>query len=593
MEQAFNTKLIIYRPLVLAIHCCHWFRQYGLLLVVALGMYSCQSSVNQEVHTKESPQTLADSLYLLAKEFRDAQSDDSAYRYYHRSQLLYKEEKDSVMVGKSLVNLAVLMAKKGNYPRSEQYSVEAFYFLDSNLIENRTSLAGNYNNLGIVLHEYKNYDKSTAYYRQAMRYADNVQNQLTYLNNIGNNFRYKGMLDSALQYYDRVLQSSGLSEGNRARTLSNEAITRWQQNPAFDPRNDLFYALQVRQEIKDVEGELATLTHLVDYYKKNQADSALHYALIGYELASNNSFPKEELEFLNFIRKNPIYFKSAWLEKRAIHLHDSLTLVREVQESSLSFYEAEQTNLQNHFLHAKNQLQNLKLERQRNLIWVLGGLILASLIVYSIWQKRTRRINRLEMQQKLQDQRLKTSKKVHDVVANGLYRLMSEIENQEHLNQEDLLDRIEILYNQSRDISYEHENVLVESLQAADQIAKLVQSFATQEVRVILVGNEESWWEGMDQAVYFELEQILQEWMVNMRKHSGADQVVLRFEKGLEGQKITYRDNGIGLPSDFRKGNGWKNTENRILSIGGVLTFEQDLGKGLVMQLLMPNSLKP
>nr|GFD55410.1 hypothetical protein [Tanacetum cinerariifolium] len=59
----------------------------------------------------------------------------------------------------------------------------------------------------------------------------------------------------------------------------------------------------------------------------------------------------------------------------------------------------------------------------------------------------------LEAQNALRNSQLNTSKRVHDVVANGLYRVMTEIENQADMDRENVLDKIEALYEKSRDIS--------------------------------------------------------------------------------------------------------------------------------------------
>lgn len=85
-----------------------------------------------------------------------------------------------------------------------------------------------------------------------------------------------------------------------------------------------------------------------------------------------------------------------------------------------------------------------------------------------------------------------------------------------------------------------------------------------------------------------ELTYILQELMVNMKKHSAAANVVVKFEDMGNQIKIQYADDGIGLPSDFQYGNGLANTENRIASIGGKITFGNSTEQGLHILILIP-----
>ena len=71
---------------------------------------------------------------------------------------------------------------------------------------------------------------------------------------------------------------------------------------------------------------------------------------------------------------------------------------------------------------------------------------------------------------------------------------------------------------------------------------------------------------------------MLQELLTNMKKHSNASIVVLSFEKSGKYLIINYKDNGIG--TSLTKRNGLQNTENRIQSINGTITFESEINKG-------------
>src|SRR5690606_32400160 len=147
------------------------------------------------------------------------------------------------------------------------------------------------------------------------------------------------------------------------------------------------------------------------------------------------------------------------------------------------------------------------------------------------WHKRRTQRLALEAQHRIDAHQLKTSKKIHDVVANGIYRVMAEIENQEEINREGILDRLENMYEKSRDISYETDEPAEALSDYHEQIAQLLKSFATASTKIIIVGNAFDLWEDVGTTVKAEIEYILQELMVNMRKHSGATDVVVRFEK--------------------------------------------------------------
>ena len=113
-------------------------------------------------------------------------------------------------------------------------------------------------------------------------------------------------------------------------------------------------------------------------------------------------------------------------------------------------------------------------------------------------------------------------------------------------------------------------------------------SFSTEETRVNILGNTREIWEHLKKEDIYELKQVLQELMVNMRKHSRASSVGIRFEQKANTLRVYYTDNGIGFPPDSSFGNGLRNTGNRINSIGGSINFGSGTGGGLTIQIQIP-----
>ncbi|MBL4676909.1 MAG: ATP-binding protein, partial [Mucilaginibacter sp.] len=78
---------------------------------------------------------------------------------------------------------------------------------------------------------------------------------------------------------------------------------------------------------------------------------------------------------------------------------------------------------------------------------------------------------------------------------------------------------------------------------------------------------------------------VLQELMVNMRKHSRASLVTVAFRRLGKQCSVIYTDNGIGMPDSYHSGNGIRHTENRMSAIGGSIIFENGRESGLQVQL--------
>ena len=184
------------------------------------------------------------------------------------------------------------------------------------------------------------------------------------------------------------------------------------------------------------------------------------------------------------------------------------------------------------------------------------------------------------------ERELRISQKVHDIVANGLYRLMTEIEHGAKIIKNHLLNQLEHLYEQSRDISY--ENVDTGNVNFSDKISTLLTDFAAPTLKVAVVGNALDVWEKVSTQTRQEIIPILQELMVNMKKHSRATSVAILFSQENQYLRIDYTDNGIGISSDVSFGNGLTNTGNRIKGIGGTITFDTQREKGTKINLSFP-----
>jgi len=295
-----------------------------------------------------------------------------------------------------------------------------------------------------------------------------------------------------------------------------------------------------------------------------------------YTVAKRLHSPDDELEALEktLEREGPGTIKA--LFSRYQSLNDSLHTNRNNAKNQFALIRYEV---------AKNKADNLALEAENTekkwqilLQWALIALITFFSVGAIIWLRKRR-------QRLLREQQLKTSQKVHDVVANGLYYLMRKIEYEEP-GKEIVLDELEQLYEQSRDISYDQPEAAPPDY--AGSLEALLSSFGTATTKIAIVGNTAETWAMVPAPVKSELRYILRELMVNTQKHSGAANVVVRFERLPGLLAIRFTDDGQGLPPDFQPGNGLRNTENRMAGLGGTLSFDTAVTAGVRIHLALP-----
>ncbi|MNF04794.1 Sensor histidine kinase ComP [compost metagenome] len=76
--------------------------------------------------------------------------------------------------------------------------------------------------------------------------------------------------------------------------------------------------------------------------------------------------------------------------------------------------------------------------------------------------------------------------------------------------------------------------------------------------------------------------------MVNMKKHSKASLVVIKFESDPKSILIHYTDNGIGCEKEKISKNGLQNMEHRIQTVKGTIEFETEPDNGFKARIAIP-----
>ena len=153
---------------------------------------------------------------------------------------------------------------------------------------------------------------------------------------------------------------------------------------------------------------------------------------------------------------------------------------------------------------------------------------------------------------------------------------------QSEKSNDELLDDIEQIYNKTRDISKEHSVIDLQG-DFEDILNDLILSYNNANTNVIAKGISKVGWDVVSELKRVTIYKVLQELLINMKKHSKASVVVLTFDVNRKTILINYSDNGIGC--DLKKGTGLQNVENRIVSINGTITFDSEINKGFKVKL--------
>lgn len=551
-----------------------------LSLSILFILFSCSRENRENLKP-----TIVDTLYEKAWLFKDKNIADSSFIYFNLAKEQAINNKDKIKIAKCLINMAIISEEKGDYFSSQDISLSALKYLNPSNANEVELLSSTYNELGQASFLLKKYDEADKFYLIALNLTKVAKSKTIYLNNIAINNSHQKKYADAISRYKELLAMEVIKsdKNNYIRALSNYAKTKWLQDSNFNAAPILRKALDARKESNDFLGLNASYSHLSHYYFKKKPDSALYYANEMYRIAKINKSPLDQAEALQMLIKLSPSLSSKRYFDRYQDLTDSIYIAtsNDKNQFALIRYETEKHKADNLILQKENS------ERKYQII-IISSIALFVLLGGIFWYRKRKRDIETLSQKAITDSKLKTSKKVHDVVANGLYRVMTEIENQQDLDRDLVLDKIEDLYEKSRDISYEKPTQAKQPFH--EILSEILTSFATEHRKVLIAGNDAELWLKVSEQTRYELEHIIQELMVNMKKHSQASNVVMRFENNGEQIKIYYTDNGVGMPKDKGFNIGLRNTGNRIEEINGAIIFDTEVEKGLKIQISFPIS---
>ncbi|TSE08091.1 tetratricopeptide repeat protein [Aquimarina algiphila] len=519
-----------------------------------------------------------------------------SFKYYNEGFKISKISKDSINMGRSLLQMANIQASLGDYSGSKTTAVDGVVYLEKTT--DLRNLGGLYHIISVAHIEQKKYEEAFRYNDLALSLGKDslsakrigIKNILVFRNTKANILAKQGKYQKALTIL-KELVSDPVVQNDRweyARVIDNLGYIQWLEDEKNENSEQLLLnAKKIREEINDIQGLIASNIHLTKYYFKNDKIKASEYAEGAYQNAKGHRTLTSILEALDFVFK----FKENTNEEAKVYsrIHKELEEANQNNREIYAVTRYENDKLANKILvlDAQKAQQESETARQRSqkIMYLLGTVILALSggFVFYLLQQRYKR----EKIREVYDAETRISKKLHDELANDVYNVMVQIQNEQ--NSPDVLDKLEEIYNTTRDISREHNSFTTGENYAAE-LTNMLSGYSSNETKIIIKDIEDVNWESVDPEKKIIVHRTLQELMINMKKHSEAGLVAVTFKKTLKNVGITYADNGIGVSeNEIIHSNGLRNAENRIKTIGGSFIFDSEKGKGFRARISFPN----
>jgi len=534
----------------------------------------------------------------------------------HHAIKIAKELNDSI----SLAEANILLAQVYNYQDKREKKITS-NLNAIRIYENIGELekAGYaYGELGFSIKR-ENLKNALFYMRKGLTIINKIKNPLNSDATLDNYGILQGMIknyDSAIYYHNKSLQlkkqnkdSIGIPYGYVHLATVNINLKNF-----IKAKKYIDSAHVIRINRLDTYGVTDDYVYYGDlYFAQQNFKLAIDNYKKGYNLSIKNNFVSLQKYCTEYLTKSYLAindYKNAFNYK-TLHqtLKDSTLNVKTNNKVAELQIEFETEKKEKEIAQQKEQLLKNELEiKNKNLMSIMLGSLLLLLIVisYGLYKRQQHKKkefrNKLALKEaqtynKLQDQRLRISRDLHDNIGSQLTFIISSIDNLKFLTKtsnEKLKAKLSEInefanstISQLRDTIWamNKNEINFDDLQsrvlAFIEKAKLVSPTihfkynSTVKSSIVLSSVK-----GMN------IFRVIQESINNSLKYAKATEISINFSETEKKLLINISDNGIGFDiNSVELGNGLENIQKRIQEINGKISIKSEINKGTSIQI--------
>lgn len=555
-------------------------------------------------------------LKMIGVNFQVSQSFDSAIYYFQSSLTLFKQEGDTLEIGKSQLSLAQMYLSKGLFEEAlvrNMLAKDYFEAAGNSVFLNRVyeAIAQIYSSMG-------DHEESLPYFHKSFSLAEQRNDTIsmsTALANLATVQDYLNNSDSVIYYFNRAEPLLKLT-GNQFTIASLKQV----MGNMYKRRGDFVEAEKAYQsalnfyteanigigmaetylnygELKDMLGQTSKA---VDYIEKAleisratgvsqlpmlaSQDLKVLYAKLGdYKLAFETSLVHDTL------REN---FMDEEKQRTIANLETSFRTKEKEQQISLQ----------------QLALEGQKTKLERNQITIFGLVIIALLLVAVVLLVRNRATKRQELIKKegelklrqaeintvinsQENERNRFARDLHDGFGQLISVLKLNLSQLNEVTNRDMEKRAEIfkngesvineMYTELRNICFDlmPQTLVKRGLTSAlKELGERINQTKKINCEVMIFDNNER----LPNLLEVSLFRISQEWVNNILKYAEATNITIQVTREDREVTLTIEDNGIGFnPVVFfeGKGNGWINIQTRLKQVSGTFDLDTTIGR--------------
>lgn len=509
-------------------------------------------------------------------DFFNKKEYDSAFVYFEKSKSFSsKTNKDNSIVF-PIIMISDIQRIKNDYHGCEESLTEALKYVDKNT--DISYLTFIYNNFALSYSEQANYEEALKYYNLSLNITSDDLSKLIIKNNIAYNLLKQNKFHVAKNLLETIKNNDSLKKNpyELARVLDNLGYAKFKIKDKT-AIVDLLKAKQIREEKQDDIGLTATSMHLAEYYENSDVNLAKKNALSAFKYASKVENSDDKLEALQYLARVSNGEDSKKYAITSFLLNDSIKKVKQQAKNQFAKIKYD----------SKKAIAESRKQKQLKEYFIIGILFL---LVFSLFfYYRIKKKNKERIKETVYHTETRISKKLHDELANDVHNAIAFAETQDlenPINKETLLENLDTIYIRARNISSENKDIDTGE-NYLEKLKAMIASYNSNQTNVIL--NTTSFdVKNTNKEIKITIYRVLQELMVNMKKHSHCSVVSIGFKSNKKEIEINYSDNGIGCANLLNLKNGLQNVETRIFSINGTINFDTEPEKGFKVKIRIP-----
>lgn len=537
-----------------------------------------------------------EKLIEKADKYYDEEKLDSSYYFYNKVLPMYDPEIDYTKYVYTLSSMAEIQTLIGNFIESEELLTKTLPYLSK--IKEPIYARNVYSNMGMNYYNTYDFENSLFYHTKALKLPGTPYKKAIVLNDIARVYMEQNRYDIAAEILEMLTARKIVYK--REPLLSDYFYASLQNSLGvcyFNLKKPKALDLYLKSLATTLQGTnkfilLNNYKSLSDYYMENNPELALQYAKKSYETAREVNANSAKMELLAYLIK---LSKGSELKKYTIDyikLTDSVINSRKSarnQFTNIKYYSKINKD-ENLHLKAEKAENELKLQQHKTSNIISGVIITFILTLCIILSFYLSIKGRKQKNNAIQESETRISNKLRNELLNEVQNVLTYAKNNDLEtadNKNELLESLEKIYSQTRNISKENSDIITDKRYSLT-LKNMISTFKTTDTNVFTNGLTDINWIKIDKNKKIIIYRVIQELLVNMKKHSSATLAGVNFKVIKKNIIINYTDNGKGVNMNQVSKSGLQIIENRILNVKGEIQFESNPDNGFKISIKIP-----